>query len=436
VSLDRLGGPESLSVDADSAGRFRIDRVPPGEYDVQARAGVVVATGSFELAPGTESLEIEVTAVTGSDLRGRVVQDGRPVVGVRVVVRHDSRAVEDYTSGEGRFLLRRVPPGARTLEVDDPGGHMHRWELDAVEVPESGELQVELPAGRITGRVTDAATGEPLARATVYLETLADDAPEGTWRNRIERRIRADSRGVFVVYAVDPGRYRVRSEHEGPGPGLGQSLGLARREVEVASEPVRGVDLALSPAHRVVLRPTPDPDPADGFGLPYALYDPEGRLELVSAAGADASGRVVLNDLPEGEWTLWIGTFRTILQGIDLRVPSDGEIPVELVEGGSVRFELPEELFNAKPVDLEIVLRDSQGREPPGPSGETIRPFVIFDGPSHFLAEAGVGHLPPGKWTIELRYIRGMRWRGTFRAFAGQETEVRLVRVPPEAESD
>src|SRR5215216_3674604 len=80
-------------------------------------------------------------------------------------------------------------------------------------------------AGRIVGRVTDAATGAPLAEVQVYIG--------GTGMGTLTR-----ATGQFLILNVPPGTHELRAERIG--------LATLVRQVQVADGQVVDVEFALS----------------------------------------------------------------------------------------------------------------------------------------------------------------------------------------------
>lgn len=75
------------------------------------------------------------------------------------------------------------------------------------------------PLGTITGRVIDAATGDPLPLAGVFLEVLAEGAlsAEGSDTDPLRplRSVLTDSAGSYRFTNLRPGRYHVQVQHPG-----------------------------------------------------------------------------------------------------------------------------------------------------------------------------------------------------------------------------
>ncbi len=403
VSLEGRG--ISLSVTPDHTGRFRFEHLLPNEYRAKAKlARRVLAAAKFELPAGHEELEIELLPLTGIDLRGRVLQDGRGVANARVSV--DStvgRSGASHTTADGIFLLQGVSEGPQQLSVS-ASGHRHEQQVD---VREGQELIVELPTGEVSGQVHDAESGEPLAGVTIELRGLEDPGtPTAGKQNRSPYRVTSDSMGVFVLHAVDSGPYRLSAKHKG--------YGWQMTDLEVGSQLLDGVDLALSPSEGLVLRVSRN-DGSDLRVVDIALFDQVGRRVLMTGQSIDADGRAHFVDVPIGAWQLWVRSMDTAWARLNVRIPSE-EISVELAEGAMMIFRVPESVEDWQ--GFVVNLRDAQGQSPPGTRG--IETILVLEGKGY------VGNLWPGRWTLELSHPDGRIWRAAFTARAGQTSEIEL----------
>jgi hypothetical protein len=177
------GGPGSAEglvaaqATSDAEGRFTLGELGPGRHLLtasregfaQARA-VVARTG--------EEATVELTR--GGTLAGvvREAGTGRPLAPFRVEVRRGGRGwklllrATTVVDASGRFELADLPPGPVVVTASAPG-HLPSPEEEATIPEHPGVTEVELrlgQGGRISGRVTDRATGKPLPGARIALE--------------------------------------------------------------------------------------------------------------------------------------------------------------------------------------------------------------------------------------------------------------------------
>src|SRR5687768_12453056 len=175
------------------------------------------------LAAGAGAHAFAQTAAPAS-VAGRVREGERGVPGVTVALisaepsqrfRVVARAKSD---AEGRFLIQNAPPGRYQIMpyapayivrgMNDnsfpPGRPLTLMPGDEVK---DLDFQVER-GGVITGRVTDAG-GAPVVAETVFAapESIgAQQPPRGPFDMRDHM---TDDRGVYRIYGLPPGRYRV-----------------------------------------------------------------------------------------------------------------------------------------------------------------------------------------------------------------------------------
>ncbi len=195
------------------------------------------------------------------------------------------------TDAEGAFTVRHVPAGvALRVSVDDPGGQYGFADFDWVDFAAATPFTIRLMrCGTVRGRVTDAATGEPVVGVCIGVAFGA--------------RLHAttDAEGRYEIAMVPEGRWSVRL-HETPT----QFTAVGVSGVEVKSgEVTDGTDLQLIPGLEirgsvteaatgkpladVALSWTTRQTPEDGGSAPvvttgadgtYSLRAPEGAVEL------------------------------------------------------------------------------------------------------------------------------------------------------------
>ncbi len=245
----------------DESGHFALSHLPEGEGML-----IVVAPGyrsiqvpvSSPRPPGSEPivLTLSPTAVTGTVTDAR---SGAPLAGAQVRV-EDAEAT---TGADGRFQLFYLS-GDAEVQVSAPGYEPGVVSLQADRHLEAGEaLNVALTPKELTGRVTDARSGAPIAARLT--------AGEATTQ--------ADQDGRYAFYALPKG-VTVHIEAEGYDP-------AERRYDEQAT-----LDVKLTPRFSVV-------QVTDGFlGNPLAgvvVKGPKGE------AKTDAEGKALLPLLNPGQ---------------------------------------------------------------------------------------------------------------------------------------
>lgn len=259
-----------------------------------------------------------------ASVSGRVREGERGIAGVNVVVmsadpsQRFKPAGRARTDAEGRYRITGVPPGKYVITPMAPAYVL----LDTTNFPPGKPLTLSagdsvedtdfrvLRGGVITGRVTDA-DGNPVVMEPVSI-TPADPKAEQQ-RSRFfaadQRDLATDDRGVYRVFGIQPGRYRVSVGNDGrtmSAPGAkyyrrtfhpSATDESQAKVVEVAlGEEVADVDITLGAPEktfrvsgRFVFADTNQPVPVSSFG--YGMLDPATGNRLGDYVGGSSNSR-------------------------------------------------------------------------------------------------------------------------------------------------
>jgi hypothetical protein len=144
-------------------GRFELDLVEPGQYDLVVTAdGFAPARPPRVTVPPDGWAEIEVELAGGSRVTGRVTSDGKPVVGARVAMFSGYGGPPVFTDAQGRFSLADVAPGRRSISASKSG--MSSAHRDDLELRAGQTVDVELALGAGAGK--EVGVGMLLARSS------------------------------------------------------------------------------------------------------------------------------------------------------------------------------------------------------------------------------------------------------------------------------
>ncbi len=182
-------------VDAD--GTYQLAGLLPGTWELEAHAGARRPVRREVRLIAGETAAVDLPFTAGATLAGRVLLDGQPAGGLSLALDPDGGATR--SGDDGTFALRDLPAGAYTLQVTvHPGGV---W-TQAVQVREDQagaerEIEVQVPAGVLAGRVHSAAG--PVAGALVSAEGQEGLGPHAV----------TGEDGTFRLRLL-PGSYRVR----------------------------------------------------------------------------------------------------------------------------------------------------------------------------------------------------------------------------------
>ncbi|MFY2557832.1 carboxypeptidase regulatory-like domain-containing protein [Corallococcus terminator] len=228
---------------SDAGGRFELSDLVPGSYSLVARLNGHVLEVPPDSKPEGDHLPSVLVEAGSSELRlvmhrevgirGRLVrEDGTPIT--RFEVNGSS-----FTSPRGEFFQGPHGTGTWRLAFSAPGFAPLSMRVEAVEGQALDLGAVVLRPGRqVRGRVTDAATGRPVAGALVDLGDVPKDA-EG-WADEVmldvqEVVARTNQDGTFTLPHVLEQPYALVVLHEAYSQKR-LLLGAKQDEVAVALE--------------------------------------------------------------------------------------------------------------------------------------------------------------------------------------------------------
>ncbi|MCI0673543.1 MAG: carboxypeptidase regulatory-like domain-containing protein, partial [Myxococcaceae bacterium] len=197
--------PEALT---DEDGRFRLESLAPGLYDVTAWRAELAPARLEGVAAGREDLVL--TLREGVRLEG-TVRDvaGTPIPSFTLSVQRrvgplqrTGWAEQAVVDAEGRYVLRGLLPGSYAVQV---AAHGHAPAERALEVTEgaSSPLRADFTlseGARLSGQVVEAKTEKPLERARIQVEGLLGG---GSLAVRFDAL--TDAQGTFSLSGLAPG---------------------------------------------------------------------------------------------------------------------------------------------------------------------------------------------------------------------------------------
>ncbi len=266
---------------------------------------------------GTQGIAIVMKLLPLSRrVQGSVVdRQGKPIAGARLSVQSlfhpTNRLMDQDLSGkepligmvesdpDGKFALA-LPPGTRArLRASHP-----RYAGPTIEVSEKAETvgpSTLEPAGAIVGQVTDATTGNPVARAAVAAQLIDRHAQvlNDGWGQSV-----TDDRGRFAVGGLEPGVYNLLLL-EVPGRTRATATAVEGVRVRVGSEATASLSVVEGrPLRGVVI------DRASGRPIADAQVGCQGTAVPRSGAGimgtrTDEKGRFAFH-VPPGEQFVYL----------------------------------------------------------------------------------------------------------------------------------
>jgi len=207
---DWKGNPPRPVANAVSAksGVATFDDLAPGRWTFRASHPNFASVGvtAVPLLRGGVEREIKLVLQNGHALRGRIIDvDQKPLANATVLALAPREATasmapaaidplrfETTTDEGGNYEFTALPRGGHSIAVVPAGGLACR--IAVIEVPAVSVFNIDLDGGMLSGKVTDSASGAPIAGAEVrgafwrrhhptYLTALTD--AEGSYEIRV-----------------------------------------------------------------------------------------------------------------------------------------------------------------------------------------------------------------------------------------------------------
>ncbi|MCP3099318.1 carboxypeptidase-like regulatory domain-containing protein [Myxococcus sp. K15C18031901] len=339
----------------DVNGRFAFEDKAPGAGYLTA--GDAHRRGSEYVQLEETQREAEVRIVLGDlvSIPGKVVDlQGRPVADAVVTARATSaitlHSAEATTDAEGFFVMKTLPMGPCTFDVEAAGFHAIQGREGALTATTRALAFALQPAVLVQGTLVDP-EGRPLSGVAVQLTPAVPGAdagapaPDDTYDASFSRegvvRARSDAKGRFVFELTEPGRFHLRTASD---------VHVTARQVVDA--PARDLRLVLRPGGRVrgyVL---------DAQGLPLSGV----FLSVRAGPEAPLTEAPALSD-PDGSFTLGgIAPGRHALVAVfDHGAPHRASLPVEVLGAETVQVTMTMDTG----LSVSGVVVDEEGRPVP-----------------------------------------------------------------------
>jgi uncharacterized GH25 family protein len=185
----------------DAAGAFVVAGLPPGTYKIEALREVEEAEWTKPQLAHTGARDLAIVMPDVARIRGRVLQDGKPVEFFGVTAR--SRAVPQYAR-DGRFILDGVSLGTASVTIVGPTFARRVIDHIAVRDDDLDLGDIDVTAGRrLRGSVVDAA-GMPVAGASVVVQHGALNTSIVALTDHVSeaRGARTDATGHFELVGL------------------------------------------------------------------------------------------------------------------------------------------------------------------------------------------------------------------------------------------
>jgi hypothetical protein len=185
-----------FSANTDERGAYSINGVPPGP----ATLTLIVATG-FQLEkqvhmPADHDLTLDLAVPVGSQLSGRITQEGKPASDKGISM----RPVDDKMNI--LYHARAEEDGSYTFESVRPGDYLVRAEGDIsrrITIAGDTTLNIDIPSVQLAARVVEDGGSVPIVGANVYLRGFGPETA------RVRGDKQTDDFGQFALTGIEPG---------------------------------------------------------------------------------------------------------------------------------------------------------------------------------------------------------------------------------------
>lgn len=326
-------GPAKKNSDATVSGRITIKGKPA--------AGVVVGLRLSQYDPGRAD----------SSLKATTDQDGK-------------YRITDVSAGS--YQVAPVTPAFVISDVNKPYGQS----LIITEGDNVAGIDFDLMRGGvITGKVTDA-DGHPVMEERLTL--LAADSPR-SGPSHVSVNFQTDDRGIYRMFGIRPGRYKVSIGEENTGVyrgfGTGRSLPITfypdatdaanARVIEIGEgEEATNIDITIAPATQTFSVSGRVMDSETGKPIPNVTISLS-KILIIDAHNSSSSGG-----------------------GTDVRSNPDGDFRLQKLAAGkySVSIQPPTESdVRAEPVTFDLIDQDVTGLLIKTTTGASLSGIIVLE---------------------------------------------------------
>jgi protocatechuate 3,4-dioxygenase beta subunit len=420
------GGGMGGNTQSDAAGRFVIEHIAPGKYNVMAMPdmGKLAQAAGEDEEPDMAAVfsQLKMTPVELFDGQTTQVVLGAPPASPVRVSGRITQGEQALKSGlvmalaDGKSMLSSMkagkvqPDGTYSITLDAPGDYTfivgeRMGDQDGVEfqetIPQVPELvlDLELPSGTLRGRVL-AADGGPAAGVSLTLER---EGRASIFSFDMGRNQETREDGTFELANLRPGTYTLRV-------GNGGFAGLFGQAARHGTALVSGIQLEKNQVREGIVVQLDAPCTIEGTvrgndgkpagGASIFVRDAQGRtINPMSSCTTDADGKFRFDGAAPGNYTL-IARREELSSRDSAPVAARAGQPatVELVLETGTMLKVSVEDKEGKTVRASVSVVDSAGREYANLMSTEAFGQMFADGFSS--TERRIGPLPPGKYRV------------------------------------
>ncbi len=399
----RSGRQGTVSYD----GRYRIAGLVPGDWTVSGRLqeGGRQAQGRVTIAAGVEEETLDLDFEGGLKLSGRVREEGRAAAGALVMARGKdvSGSAQGRTDQAGAYRVENLRPGRYDVEVFAPESGLRGNQTVTLERDQ--ELDFDLRGTRVSGRVLEAGSGDPIPGVSISVEAVDESAERIPFRGSVS----TDEGGRFSVNVSSDGAWKLSAEKAG--------YARAETRVDVGRDPVDDVEIRLSPTQGITLQVsrTAGSPPANVY---VAVLHGHGGALLTQPYSTGEGGRVRLTTVPPGTWEVLVRSEDSGTERVTATSPGP-PVAVLLAPQASLALIVPD--LASEAVIAKATLTGGDGRPFASIEWSTVRREFSFS-----YGRTTINGLPAGTWKVDVVAPDGRRWSGSAVTAPGGTATVEL----------
>ena len=423
IQIQRTGGSDQNITTTDRDGKFLVEHLEPGKWQVIGINGDI-SDATADPAAMLAKLEMDMVEVVDGEtvelILGAVPEDpvhltgqvnpGEDVAGGLVILAPEGKAtlgamVIATIAKDGSFEMNLDAPGTHLVTIQTtPGGGIGQDNVEFVRTIPAGEkhhMVLELPTGSISGRVTDGA-GAGLAgvRVSVYTD---GGSTTGTMSGGKYAESTTDFDGSYFLPHLQPGTYTVGAGGRPLTSAFDSEANfgrVVRDKVSVSEGSVAdGVDFELQRAGSISGRILDQArSPLQGASL-FVRNEKGILLERISMQTSSANGTFNYGGVAPGTYTISArGNLLSTTSDVTVQVKSGQKTETELQVFAATMLNIVCVDGEGVPVIASIEVRDSEGKDQAGQFGMDDLTKLLSEEFSTTTTQ--VGPLPPGKYKV------------------------------------
>lgn len=383
---------ENRPASIDSEGRYEVRDLQTGDWLLRASLwqGERQVEVRVPVGPSDRELFRDLEFGRSVTLSGRILFEGEPLAASIVSVRGERFSVErSVTSGfDGGFVLQDLERDRYWLGVKSPQRLVvHNETLDLYE---SREVEIQLEAATIAGRVEEERSGETISGAVLSLR------PTHGTDFLIANTTKPD--GTFRIFHVPPGAYRLGVVATG--------FASTEREISVAAgEELTDLKLALTRASGVEIQVRLASGKVPAL-VHVRAQDGKGAPILTGSYVPKPSGSTELSSLPAGTWQLLVSAPGGAVLTEAVKVPGE-PVAMTLPPAGSLHVRVPELASENQLATLKLLRQGEESFWTLGLGGSVEQTWILKGG------KVTVEGVPAGLWSVVIEAADGRVWLGS-----------------------